>query len=80
MTGEVLEVVQSESGATYVVIQIRSGEFKVGMKLKSKSSHWRIVSFAFIPAESYRRGLRAIVLRPDGPAIGLNPGDVLVSV
>jgi hypothetical protein len=80
MTAEVLGVIQSESGTTQVVIQLRSGEFSVGMKLRSKSSHWRIVSFGFIPAESYARGLRAIVVRPDGPVAGLSPGDVLVSV
>ena len=79
MTGEVLEVVPGRSGTTCIMMQLRNGEYEVGMKVRSKSSHWRIVSFAFISAESYARGLRAIVLKPDGPVSRLEPGDALVS-
>jgi hypothetical protein len=79
MTGKILEVMRQETGAIAVVIELLSGEFEVGMKLRIKSSHWRIVSFVFIPAKSYATGLRAIVLRPDGPVNGLEPGDILVS-
>jgi len=79
MTAEVLDVVEDKRGRTNVVIQLRSGEFAVGMKLKSGASRWRITSFGFIPARAFAKGVRAIVLKPEGPVNPLNPGDVLKS-